>query len=122
MRATLSALLILIVSAPTLLNLGALADYALRYKTYVEELCENKDRPELHCNGTCQLAKLREPVKSPVEPIMPSFDNLDVKLILINPEDSKAIAIEAKKSEFPGFLAHEVTHPAIDVISPPPKG
>ncbi|MAW96897.1 MULTISPECIES: hypothetical protein [unclassified Leeuwenhoekiella] len=30
-------------------------DYALNYDYIVEELCVNRDRPELECNGRCYL-------------------------------------------------------------------
>ncbi|MFK7969799.1 MAG: hypothetical protein AB8F95_05500 [Bacteroidia bacterium] len=35
-----------------------LIDYGIRYDYYANVLCENKDRPELKCNGTCKLAQL----------------------------------------------------------------
>ena len=32
-------------------------EYITNYKYISEELCENKDRPELECNGKCYLIK-----------------------------------------------------------------
>ena len=32
--------------------------YALDLDSFVEQLCENKDKPELQCNGTCYLNKM----------------------------------------------------------------
>lgn len=34
-----------------------LVDYAVNYDYIREELCVNKSRPELHCNGKCYLTK-----------------------------------------------------------------
>lgn len=34
-----------------------LVDYAVNYHYISEELCENLDKPDLHCNGKCYLAK-----------------------------------------------------------------
>ncbi|MEO9512131.1 MAG: hypothetical protein ABJN84_17950 [Flavobacteriaceae bacterium] len=34
-----------------------LAEYALNYDYIVENLCENKEKPMLNCNGKCFLAK-----------------------------------------------------------------
>jgi hypothetical protein len=34
-----------------------LIDYALNYHYYAEEVCINKDKPEMHCNGQCHLKK-----------------------------------------------------------------
>lgn len=34
-----------------------LVDYAVNYHYISQELCENRDKPDLHCNGKCYLAK-----------------------------------------------------------------
>tara|TARA_R110002033_G_scaffold23560_3_gene55586 strand:- start:3832 stop:4218 length:387 start_codon:yes stop_codon:yes gene_type:complete len=36
------------------------AYYELDPIGFVENLCENKDKPEMHCNGKCQLMKVAE--------------------------------------------------------------
>lgn len=33
-----------------------MVNYAVQYDQY-KELCENKNKPELECNGTCKLSK-----------------------------------------------------------------
>jgi|GEM_PF-3493662 len=53
----LSIVLFATLLFPTLYNIGMLADYALRYDHYKTVLCENQDKPELKCNGTCQFAQ-----------------------------------------------------------------
>ncbi len=35
-----------------------LVDYIINYDFIVTELCENKDRPELKCDGKCYMAKM----------------------------------------------------------------
>ena len=32
-------------------------EYAVKYDYIVAELCENKAKPEMHCNGKCHLMK-----------------------------------------------------------------
>lgn len=63
---------------PFLTNLLGLGKYAWEYQRYAEELCENKDRPEMACNGTCQLAKLlqveEEPSSEPQMPVVQQYD------------------------------------------------
>ncbi|MCG2462346.1 hypothetical protein K8352_16415 [Flavobacteriaceae bacterium F89] len=34
-----------------------LVNYAMNYDYIVEQFCENKDRPQMHCDGKCYLAK-----------------------------------------------------------------
>jgi len=33
-------------------------DYYMNYNYIVKNLCINKDKPEMHCNGKCYLSKL----------------------------------------------------------------
>lgn len=55
--------------------------YLLKYNYYKNVLCENKDKPELKCNGTCHLAKELKATKAPAEaPVVPSI--LEVKQVL----------------------------------------
>lgn len=37
--------------------LWPLVEYAVNYDYIVEKLCENKDKPEMECNGKCYLTK-----------------------------------------------------------------
>ncbi len=34
-----------------------IADYVINYKHISQDLCENKDKPWMHCNGKCHLKK-----------------------------------------------------------------
>lgn len=56
MRA-LGLFLFLLLSFPHLVQLGYVADYLMDYERYAYALCENKNRPELNCNGKCVLAE-----------------------------------------------------------------
>ena len=50
--------LILFVAIIMLIKpLWPLAEYAVNYDYIVENLCENKDTPSMHCDGKCYLAK-----------------------------------------------------------------
>ncbi len=44
---------VLIIISPAI----PLADYIINYKYISQELCENKDKPLMHCNGKCHLKK-----------------------------------------------------------------
>ena len=37
--------------------LWPVVEYVINYDYIVEQLCENRDKPELHCDGSCYLAK-----------------------------------------------------------------
>lgn len=36
---------------------------------FIEELCENKDKPELQCNGKCHLKKVAQTTGNENEPV-----------------------------------------------------
>ncbi|WP_316815737.1 hypothetical protein [Pedobacter nyackensis] len=57
MKQLISIVLILLLGAQCLVQLGLVASYQL-HKTYiVSSFCENKDKPEMHCEGKCFLKK-----------------------------------------------------------------
>ncbi|MCK0189814.1 hypothetical protein [Arenibacter sp. F20364] len=50
--------LILFVAIIMLIKpLWPIAEYAVNYDYIVENLCENRDTPSMHCDGKCYLAK-----------------------------------------------------------------
>ncbi len=53
MKSFLALLLLVFVFKPVLPILG----FALHYDYIKNELCVNRDRPEMHCNGSCFLKK-----------------------------------------------------------------
>lgn len=75
------------------------AYYELDPIGFIEKLCINKDKPELECNGKCQLKKVAEdntenqqtPVKytSLKEITLFVVDKLDFNFININKEKNK---------------------------------
>ncbi len=50
--------LILIVSSFTLKSAILMTYYSLFTENFIENFCENKDRPELNCDGKCFLSKM----------------------------------------------------------------
>lgn len=55
----MKSLVILFVALTMLLKpLWPIADYIVNYDYIVNVLCENKDKPELQCDGKCYLSKM----------------------------------------------------------------
>jgi hypothetical protein len=57
MRAAFSAILLLMLWAPALLKFSIVVWYASNIDYVATRLCENRNRPERHCNGKCYLYK-----------------------------------------------------------------
>ncbi|SHJ05000.1 hypothetical protein [Pseudozobellia thermophila] len=55
---TIAILFLVITLASTLKIAGTLGYYMLFTENFIETLCENKDRPELHCDGKCALSQM----------------------------------------------------------------
>jgi len=121
MKKVFSTILIVILSAPTLVNIGVLLDYVVRYQTYVEELCENRNRPELHCNGKCQLAELQVSNEDPVEPIKPNLNNLEIKVVFHSEAPTVEIPFQILLQGYPLYREHFLSNALADIPTPPPR-
>lgn len=53
MKFTIAVIVLAVFLRPVLPVVG----YIINYDYIVKELCENRQKPELHCNGKCQLMK-----------------------------------------------------------------
>lgn len=83
MKKAISIFLLIVLSAPAFLKLGTLTNYLIEYERYVRILCENRDKPELKCNGTCHLSKELKAKKQSTENDPPAIPaNLKIELNL----------------------------------------
>ncbi|MBN8822231.1 MULTISPECIES: hypothetical protein [unclassified Spirosoma] len=57
MRNALLYILVFATLLPTVSQWGAIAYYQVNKDYIARVLCENRDRPDLHCDGQCYLAK-----------------------------------------------------------------
>lgn len=100
--------------------LGAIIHYTVNYGLYANELCENKDQPELACNGTCAFAKkLNLSQESKETPSLPIFESLDCYMAILD----KSEKVEFSGTIFQIYFSHSdkrVKSPFIELQSPPP--
>lgn len=57
MKNLLAFLLALTIGAQHCVQLGLYAWYNFNKQAITQQLCENKSRPEMHCEGKCYLSK-----------------------------------------------------------------
>ena len=83
---------------PLFLKVGISINYLVQYKYYVEVLCENKNKPELKCNGKCHLAKeLKTFDEVPLKPELPQrFKDNSEDIFLIH--------------DFSNYISSELTY------------
>jgi hypothetical protein len=68
-----SIVFVVAIALPLLWKTGVVLDYLADYANYLEQ-CENKNQPELQCNGKCQLTKELNRIDriNPEQPELPS--------------------------------------------------
>lgn len=71
MKTWLSYVLVLVVLLPLGSKLAIITHFSLRRSEISRTLCENKDRPAMDCNGSCQLRKRLQPVRDVVRQGLP---------------------------------------------------
>ena len=72
MRSRAQVILILFTLIVMAHNLRVPATYLYYYTAtddFIERLCENKDRPELNCDGKCYLAKMLQESGDQADPL-----------------------------------------------------
>ncbi|RQO75379.1 hypothetical protein DBR43_08460 [Pedobacter sp. KBW06] len=57
MRRLVCILLLLIIALQSFNKAGIMLAFKMNQNYIASTLCENKDRPQMHCNGRCVLAK-----------------------------------------------------------------
>lgn len=57
MRKFIYIALLTIITSYSFFQLGTMINYVSDIKEYTELFCENKETPDLHCNGKCHLTK-----------------------------------------------------------------
>lgn len=97
-------------------------DYLVNYEKIVSELCVNRDRPELNCNGVCYLkdevsksseSQQKEKVPSTIKTIdfFVAESTLQISDSFI--EQVSKINFPLKKEDIPQFQISELLHPPI---------
>ena len=100
------------------------AGFELNKKYIATTLCENRDKPWMHCNGKCYFVKKikqaqenerKESARDNFSRLEISFFQEPFKLAFIEP-----VALQANKSMFPNY-SYQYTSHYIDAIFRPPK-
>lgn len=78
-----SVVLILVAFTMLFKPLWPVVDYVANYEYIIEVLCENKDKPELKCNGKCYLGKqLAKESQESEETPFNSQDKIEIPVVL----------------------------------------
>lgn len=117
MKSIITILLSSIVFLASFQNSLFYVDYHLN-KDYYEALCINKQKPELNCNGKCEVKKESEKENSPISEIKYAFE---VNILPTKPvEIDFNIPFEFKSTEKIVSINHTFTLDGFQNILPRP--
>ena len=97
MRKAIAILLLFSVMVRPFTQAYYLIDYQLRQDFIAKVLCINKEKPQLHCNGKCYLAK---------------------RLKATEEKENKTQRSILEKYEIPTIICQEVTSPQFNSVMP----
>ncbi len=100
-------------------------DYVVNYEYISKVLCENKEKPAMHCNGKCHLMKelakaseTEKPISSDKKTIGTTLEDLFVKeaevynLVIFHPK-TKSSLHAAYANLYAHLESHAIFHPPI---------
>jgi hypothetical protein len=118
----LSVIVLILISYTEIKTFLVTIDYFINYNYIAKNLCENKDKPKLKCNGKCHLKKELKKVeeskqtnkKIPVtetkrEPFVITHTNLNLSFI------------STLKPNFPEYTILSIKEVYLNLQTPPPK-
>jgi hypothetical protein len=75
--------------------------YTLNIDNFIEQLCENKDKPQLECNGKCYLSKIIAETSKEKNPssVVLEWEQLIFCQVTV-PQESACIPTFKRKSNF----------------------
>ncbi len=96
--------------------------YQLNYNYYSTQLCENQDKPELHCDGKCYFAKQLKLKKDSQDNTGPPL-LLPTLLLFANNFGTEAFTVYLKPTEeiLPSFIDSGTLTAYLSEIDHPPR-
>lgn len=94
--------------------------YTMSQDLFVELFCENKDNPELECDGTCMLDKVGSHSHEDHSDIPPLHAVFKVDLNLFAPEFSFGLEVFPQETEPHFFYSNTYSYLESDSIEYPP--
>jgi hypothetical protein len=123
MRAVVIYIWLITTILPTFSQWGTIAYYQINKEYITRVLCENRDKPQLHCNGHCYLAKkLNAQKKKQDQQTSEMVQNIPVIQLFASPVSTFAfISAHFLQQQQLVFQYHLVTYQApLSIAVPPP--
>lgn len=96
------------------------AYYYLDTSGFIERLCVNKDKPEMHCNGNCHLKKVVESNKTDDNLPVNAIDFKEINLFVIDQVYYKFISKQFQKAEYK-IYKNLYAYSVVSIVDHPPQ-
>ncbi len=118
-----AVVLVGLLLTPLFLRCGIMLNYLFQYQYYVEVLCENRDKPELECNGRCALMTELNQLDAPDAQSAPSLPEFKLKESPFElPADYVLVSTAISTCSFKGEPSPDFTEPYLPTeVKPPAK-
>lgn len=93
--------------------------YSIDREGFIERLCENKDKPELKCDGKCMLAQMLRAQSDEDEQPMPIIGWEQVLIFLVKLPDFKLQDIPDTDNVY-HYYSNNYSYRFSDVLNKPP--
>jgi hypothetical protein len=122
LKQSVSIFLLTVLVLPLLLKLAVVINYAVEYEYYVKVLCENRDKPELRCNGTCHLSKELRAAEDPATPPeIPGIAKIEIQPFLSRTLAAQAVIVLERSQTLASFQVSLWENPFLAISLPPPR-
>lgn len=118
-KSILSLALSLSILFPAWINTSLLVHYRINKEYYAQNLCENQERPEMKCEGSCQLSKQLKQAENSQSKKEMRYVTAEWQLFLAAQrfEFSRALPIV----EHQGYYLMSQTEFSNELLTPPPQ-
>ncbi len=119
MSRTISLFLIFALGFQCLSKLGLIAYYNINIEYIIQELCENKDKPQLNCKGKCYLKKKLNEADKAENQTSRTLKQLELPVFICNHHNFKTIQNQ-EPVKLTKFQEDLYAYLSIDYIFHPP--
>ncbi|MGB5269061.1 MAG: hypothetical protein WBN52_01040 [Eudoraea sp.] len=116
----ISTLFLIIILANSFKIVGTIGYYGLFTQDFIERFCENKDKPELQCDGKCELSKmLLQQTEEDKTPINLELLKNEIVLFFNTINTTKFLKSSLKNPRLPQYLNLYSFNFEESIINPP---
>lgn len=114
--------LIAVFLLQVLTKFSIVVNYALNKEYITKTFCENKEKPQMHCNGKCHLKKQLEKQDKKEKPVQSSKEKFEIQFIANQKIEFDIRYLFFEERTFVSFYDNNLAFNDPQSIFQPPRG